>query len=388
MFGVINTFDMQKYLLGSTYELLIYVACDPKITQRVLKSLLKTFSTSQEVDIQKAAFSLILRLTKLAPESLDYGLKSVYAAFIQNSRAVNTYTITRLNVMRSCAVTLFGNNFNSSYQLAFSCIRQLAIHLRNSLVNKTKESAQKVYNWQFIQSIHFWTYVITTYCDHEVTKMHGDSPLQPLIYPLIQVALGAVSLIPSSKYFPLRFHCVRALCLIAQKTNTYIPIVSLLIEVLESIEFQRNPSPCTLKPFNMMMSIKTPKQYLRTRVYQDMLTEELTTFFLDYYSTLSKSISFPEVTIPTTIYLKKFIKNSKSIRINKPLEQLLIKIKATADLIKTERSRIQFAPSDIGKMSAFLVCPDSKTPIEEYYATVKKLKEDRQALLQTADESD
>jgi nucleolar complex protein 2 len=50
-----------------------------------------------------------------------------------------------------------------------------------------------VYNWQFIHSIDFWSLVLARACDVSATVERGEeSPLQPLIFPLVQVTTGAV----------------------------------------------------------------------------------------------------------------------------------------------------------------------------------------------------
>ena len=50
-----------------------------------------------------------------------------------------------------------------------------------------------MYNWQFIHSVDFWALVLAKACDADAKFERGsESELKPLIYPLIQIALGAI----------------------------------------------------------------------------------------------------------------------------------------------------------------------------------------------------
>lgn len=61
-----------------------------------------------------------------------------------------------------------------------------------------QDAFKAVYNWQFVHSIDFWSLVLSAACDKDQVAMHGDSPLKQLLYPLIQVALGAIRYVQSS----------------------------------------------------------------------------------------------------------------------------------------------------------------------------------------------
>jgi nucleolar complex protein 2 len=50
-----------------------------------------------------------------------------------------------------------------------------------------------VYNWQYIHCIDFWSIVLARACDAATESETGkESELEPLIYPLVQVSLGAI----------------------------------------------------------------------------------------------------------------------------------------------------------------------------------------------------
>ena len=57
--------------------------------------------------------------------------------------------------------------------------------------------------------------------------------LKALVYPLTQVLLGAVRLVPTPRYFPLRLRCIRALLGLGKAMGQFIPLSPLLLEMLQ-----------------------------------------------------------------------------------------------------------------------------------------------------------
>ena len=59
--------------------------------------------------------------------------------------------------------------------------------------------------------------------------------MRQLVYPLVQVCLGAARLLPSIKYAPLRFQCVRMLNQMCEQLRIYVPVAPLLLEYLAAL---------------------------------------------------------------------------------------------------------------------------------------------------------
>ena len=71
--------------------------------------------------------------------------------------------------------------------------------LRARLNFVMQEAYKQVYNWQYVHSIDFWCLVLARACDSETEAQNGHqtSELKPLIYPLVQISLGAIKLVHS-----------------------------------------------------------------------------------------------------------------------------------------------------------------------------------------------
>jgi len=308
------------------------------------------FWAVSEEKIKIVSFLNIRSLALCSTQLMNISLKGIYLAFVRYCKATSIHTWTIINFMMNCVVELYGLDFVASYQTAFVYIRQLAIQLRNAIILKKKESYKIVYNWQYIHCLRLWSRLVSTYCDYTTGTDESENILFSLIYPVTQIIIGTICLVPTARFFPLRFHCIRALLEINEKTKTYIPLAPYLFEVLNSSEIQQKAKASTLKAFDFRFNIKANKSYLRTRIYQDGLAEETLSLLLCFYAQSSNSIAFPELVIPAQIQLKRFLKKSKNIKINKQIQQLLEKINQTSKFIESQRSAVDFSPSEKEKV--------------------------------------
>ena len=71
----------------------------------------------------------------------------------------------------------------------------------------------------------------------------GLQELRPLVYPLAQVLLGAVRLVPTPRYFPLRLRCIRALLGLGRAVGQFIPLSPLLLEMLQVLYYPSSSLP-------------------------------------------------------------------------------------------------------------------------------------------------
>ncbi|KND00855.1 mRNA-binding ribosome synthesis protein NOC2 [Spizellomyces punctatus DAOM BR117] len=372
-----------KFVLRESDGSAPYFACFPKLGKDYVRQLLK-FWTSSDEEIRIVSFLCIRRIAIAAPTPyLDMCLKGTYRAYTDQSRNTSIHTWASINFMINCIVELCGVHIATTYQHAFVSIRQLAMHLRTAITTKTKESFKAVYNWQYVHSLRLWSRLLCTYCDKtNPLESVGGNALRPLIYPLVQVSIGVIRLKPSSKFFPLRFHCVRALIEIMRTTGTFIPVASHLFEIFESTELKSRAKPSTQKPLDFTLAIKAPNSYLGTRPYQTGLVEEIVNLLFDFYGAFALSVSFPELAVPAILQLKRYVKKSKNLQINKQLQQLVEKLEQNSKFIQDRRSQVEFSPKDEAKAAAFLSDIDPNlSPLYKHNAARQALKEKEVARL-------
>ena len=64
--------------------------------------------------------------------------QNTYLTLVRSSKSTSVHTLPSINLMKNSASELFCMDHGAAYQHAFGYIRQLAIHLRNSMKVKSK----------------------------------------------------------------------------------------------------------------------------------------------------------------------------------------------------------------------------------------------------------
>eukprot|EP01135_Chromosphaera_perkinsii_P003251 Nk52_evm26s239 gene=Nk52_evmTU26s239 len=336
---------MQSFLVKHVESSLTYFCGFPKMTKLLLKTLLELWASAEE-RVRVIAFLTIRKLALWCPYPyLDICLKGCYLTFVRNAKFTTPQSLPVITFMQNCVVELFGMNMNSSYQHGFVYIRQLAIHLRNAITAKTKDGFKQVYNWQFVHCLKLWSRIIGAYYDHS-RGQKSDSSLNLLLYPLVQIIVGTINLIPTSRYLPIRFHCVSSLNLLAKETKTYVHSAAFLLELFASPDVIGKPKMSTAKPFNLDVMLKFPKAHIKTKAFQDGVVSKMSGLLLEFLATQACSVGFTELAFPAVVEMKKFVKSCKNPSHRRTVKSVLDKVVKQSDFIIRERSSCQYAPKD------------------------------------------
>ena len=407
-----NLSDAQtiKLTLSSLLPLLPYLLSFKKILRLLIKTTVNVWSeTSSDEATRITAFLVIRRLAIISDASLrEAVVKTVYQGLVKGSRITNIHTLPGINLMKNSAAELWGLDPNIGYTTGFTYIRQLAVHLRTSITHPTKDSYKTIYNWQYTHSLDFWSRVLSTHCSpstNPTLKTPSASPLHPLIYPLVQITLGALRLIPTPTYFPLHMHLTRSLLRLSLTTTTYIPLFPALHEVLTSPDLSKPPKPSTLPPLDFTTALRAPKTYLRTRVYQDGLGAQIQELLAESFACWAKHIAFPELILPPSVALKRWLKSAssppargnksaatkseregkgnKNAKLNASISLLLQKLTANAHFVEKHRAQVRFGPSDREGVEGFLRdVTIGETPLGAFVEGARKQREEKARVLE------
>lgn len=353
----------------------------PLVSEREQKQLAKALASvvvrmSTSDDARLAAFDAMKQASLLNDKTRALFAKQGYKALVRVSARTNTHTLPTINLAKNLFATLFETSevVTPVYDLAFSEIRQLALHLKSAL-DRTKNPGydlQVCCTWPFVHSLDFWSRVLST-----------ASPLQPLIHPLCQVTLRTSTLVTTVQYIPMRLHLVQSLIRLSRHTQVYIPLSPVLLDtVMETSCFQKQAKPSTLQRPDLESLLHVPTMYLNTSVYQSTAVSAFVDLMVDNLCLYSKHIAFPELVAPILARLRKFARKNTLSVVSKPLVELCQRLEANSAYILKQRANVNFGPKDTNNIAKFLQDVDwQNTPLGKEAVARAKVREIQRQLM-------
>ncbi|XP_015123285.1 nucleolar complex protein 2 homolog [Diachasma alloeum] len=352
--------DILTVLLKHLHQMIPYTQSFSSLNKPLMKILLKLWSSGEET-VRVVAFLNILQIAMNRTDSTRETLmKTMYIKYVENSKFVSESTSACINFMRHSLAEIYLLDHNLAYTHAFLYVRQLAIHLRNAVTLKKKENFQTVYNWQYINSLRFWTEL--------VNLSNSKSMLRSLLYPLVQIIIGTITLIPTAQFYPLRFHCCQMLINISKETEKFIPVLPYLLEVLTCYDFNKKHKSVTMKPLSFICLLRMSKGQLQENGFKNSLIDNIYQLILECAAKDSHTICFPDMYVFCIIQLKLFLKKCKVANFCKKMKQLMDKIQENRQFIETERNKIIVDLSDMPTIRNWENTIKNKgTPLSKFY---------------------
>mmetsp|Transcript_10320 Transcript_10320/g.29240 ORF Transcript_10320/g.29240 Transcript_10320/m.29240 type:complete len:725 (-) Transcript_10320:321-2495(-) len=352
----------------------------PVLSKKLLKLALKSFGSDiGNVKVDKTAriqSVLLVRSLALSQDTLlDESYRGLYRTYQSAAKFASQQNISSIRFMQDCLVEVFCMKPDSMYKHVFNFVKEVALFVRNSLIYKTQEHYYRVYSWEVICSLDLLESLISKHGSGE------KDVLQPMLYPLVQVMMMTVTLVPSSRYLPLRFHVLKSILRLSKKTGVFIPLSSLIIDALNFSELSKKPQGVG-NHFNFMGTLKVPKDVLKTTSFQEQWVSQTVLLLAEHCSQWSHHIAFPELFLPLGIKVKGYMKSdSLAKKFKAQLAQFLEAGQIAAESMLQKRQVATFSPKDAQKIELFINEDMKKgaSPMDKFYqATLKQvMKQDK-----------
>jgi len=405
-----------QFTLQALAKYVPYLTVYPRIVKPLLKTSIKLWSapldTSEEYNaVRLQAFLRIRQLAITQPYPfIEDVLKLSYLSYAKRSKFGTASGVSSvlptLTFMGNCIVELYSLDYASSYQHTFVYVRQLALHLRSALMKQTPETRGAVLCWQYVHCLKLWVAVLCA-CAGNIAmdgKLGGGAGkddeaamMRSLVYPVTEIILGVVRLVPVARFVPLRLHCVRLLQQLAASTETFIPTSSLLMGVLDLKEISMKPqregrggnkSKSAVRGLRLPLILKLPKDgTLRTTEQLDSVLKETFVLLNREVDLYRYSPGVPEFTFAISQRLRKFnkeINNGRWRAYSKGTIELCEKYSAFA---MNGRSTLPDAPKDVKRLEALKPTgtPSMRERYESAIAKEKRLEAAAQPKMKKSD---
>lgn len=212
-------------------------------------------------------------------------------------------------------------------------MREIAVHLKNCMKERTKENVHKIYNWQFLNCIRLWFAVIGAY--------PGMDDLGKLAHPLIEISFGILKFYPHPRYAPLRLHLIGYLDEFSYKSNIYIPTMHHLFELMKEANVNKKRDRTFTKAYDFPINVKVQKMYLKANLFYVELFKQALSKLNHSLSNLVHYISYPESIVIVKNLIKKFIKEIRSKELRDDLKKTLDLVEQNSKVFISKRNEMK-----------------------------------------------
>lgn len=353
----ILTFAMTR--LGAS---IVFFIAFPSLIQRLLKVTVHLWATGGRA-LSSASFLVIRDIAAtLGPDYFDTCLSKTFISFISRSRVAEITDIENMQFLRDCIVELCCLDVQKSYVKAVASISQCAKILSWGIQTKTKEAVRKICCWEYINCIDLWVRFISA-------NIH-DHDLQSLFFMTVQLVNGLAHMFTGPRYLPLRLKCVEWLNCLSSSSGQFIPIASLLLDILE-YKVVREARKAQ-NAFNIASVLKLPKHYLKSKSFQDECFHSAVEQLALHFSQWSFHISFPDLATIPLIRLKRINEIPTIETLRRMVKRLIDQVEQNVDFVQKKRDDVSFSPLDHTSADSFLQLEKSSlnAPFTQYYKSV------------------
>lgn len=340
---------------------IVFFAAFPPLLGRLIKISVHLWATGKGT--LSACSLLIIKDVAVVFNSncFETCMIKAYKAFIDHCKFVEPVLFKHQQFLKSSFIELCSQDLQKAYSKAVVSIQQLAKILQLGLRTK-KEAVKKICSWQYANCVDLWVAFISL-------NIH-DYDLQPLLYTIIQIINGVAVLFPGPRYMPLRVKCIQWLNTLSESSGVFIPITSLVLDILEYKIGKESSKPG--KDFSFSSAVKLPKHWLKSRNFQDECVFSAIELLAVHFAQWSYHISFPDLATIPLIYLRKFHETTTVESLRRVVKRFIDQVEQNIEFVRKKRDEVTFSPNDQQSVESFLQLEKcgGNAPFTKYYTSV------------------
>lgn len=340
---------------------IVFFAAFPPLLGRLIKISVHLWATGKGT--LSACSLLIIKDVAVVFNSncFETCMIKAYKAFIDHCKFVEPVLFKHQQFLKSSFIELCSQDLQKAYSKAMVSTQQLAKILQLGLRTK-KEAVKKICSWQYANCVDLWVAFISL-------NIH-DYDLQPLLYTIIQIINGVAVLFPGPRYMPLRVKCIQWLNTLSESSGVFIPITSLVLDILEYKIGKESSKPG--KDFSFSSAVKLPKHWLKSRNFQDECVFSAIELLAVHFAQWSYHISFPDLATIPLIYLRKFYETTTIEGLRRVVKRFIDQVEQNIEFVRKKRDEVTFSPNDQQSVESFLQLEKcgGNAPFTKYYTSV------------------
>lgn len=340
---------------------IVFFAAFPPLLGRLIKISVHLWATGKGT--LSACSLLIIKDVAVVFNSncFETCMIKAYKAFIDHCKFVEPVLFKHQQFLKSSFIELCSQDLQKAYSKAMVSTQQLAKILQLGLRTK-KEAVKKICSWQYANCVDLWVAFISL-------NIH-DYDLQPLLYTIIQIINGVAVLFPGPRYMPLRVKCIQWLNTLSESSGVFIPITSLVLDILEYKIGKESLKPG--KDFSFSSAVKLPKHWLKSRNFQDECVFSAIELLAVHFAQWSYHISFPDLATIPLIYLRKFYETTTIEGLRRVVKRFIDQVEQNIEFVRKKRDEVTFSPNDQQSVESFLQLEKcgGNAPFTKYYTSV------------------
>lgn len=394
--------DVKLVIVRTALKYIPHYLKSTGLTKRVIKEVIRLWSVASE-KIRVICLLFLIRIyTKIKDKQLKETIvKKLYSSFLEKCRITKQETMSMIGFMRHSLIELYKLDSQIAFKQAQLAVQQLSITLKQAKTNKNEETLKSVLNWQYANCLILLSTLITS----------NDSQILSLTNQVIQLNLDAIDLITSPRYYGFYCHLIENLIKISTATGLFIPVLPIIVGFIDGLDIPRddidkkkkdltNGSSKAVnknksrnsdgdsdeeddddddsdigdefedddirmgddyktkedrkktKSYNMNLLNHVSHEEAHAMDYKEAVLGKLYELLVRYLASQSHRIAFPELTLLSSVQLKKWFKRNHGPK-TQIFKTLLDKIKVDSEIIEERRKSIDFVFNNYAAVDAW-----------------------------------